>query len=107
MRVYPGDQMGVIGTDEQLEAFLPVVEKESKSGPDARHNVDFQLFNIVLEDGNPLIGKTPRTSGLRENFDALVIAIERNEQYIDQDSDETFMPGDLVWLVGDPKRIPK
>ncbi|MCH5219818.1 MAG: cation:proton antiporter [Muribaculaceae bacterium] len=107
MRVYPGDQIGVIGTDEQLEAFLPVVEKESKSGPDARHNVDFQLFNIVLEDGNPLIGKTPRTSGLRENFDALVIAIERNEQYIDQDSDETFMPGDLVWLVGDPKRIPK
>lgn len=103
MRIFPGDQIGVIGTDEQLEKFLPIVEKENKSGVDARHDADFRIFSIMLEDGNPLIGKTPRTSGLRENYDALVLAIERNDRYIDQDVEETFAAGDLVWLVGDPK----
>lgn len=109
MRLYPGDQIGVIGTDEQLETFLPVVEKEATSGADARKNEDFELFSIALEDGNELVGKTPRTSGLRENYDALVIAVERNDQYIDQDADSevTFMPGDLIWLVGNPKRLRK
>ena len=107
MRIYPGDQIGVIGTDEQLEAFLPTVEKEATGNADARKNEDFQLFSIILEDDNELIGKTPRTSGLRENYDALVIAVERNDEYIDQDAETetTFMPGDLVWLVGNPKRL--
>lgn len=105
MRLYPGDQIGVIGTDEQLEKFLPAVEKENVAGADARKNQDFQLFNIVLDENNPLVGKTPKTSGLRERCDALVIAVERDDNYIDSDTEVTFQPGDLVWLVGDPKRL--
>lgn len=106
MRLYPGDQIGVIGTDEQLEAFLPRVEKEREGAPDANKGADFRLFSILLEDGNPLVGKTPRTSHLREQCDALVLAIQRDDQYIDQDPDCEFRVGDLVWLVGDPKRLP-
>lgn len=107
MHLYPGDQIGVIGNDEQLENFLPLIEKENTRGADARKNTDFQLFSIMLEDGNPLIGKTPRTAGLREECDALIVAVQRNDEYIDQDNDITFEPGDLLWLVGDPKRVPK
>lgn len=107
MRLYPGDQIGVIGTDEQLQNLLPAVEKQSSKVPDAQKNASVELFSLLLEDGNPLIGKTPRTSGLRESSDALVLAVERNDDYIDQDSDIVFENGDVVWLVGDPKRIPK
>lgn len=106
MRLYPGDQVGIIGNDEQLETLLPVIEKENTKGTDARTNSDFRLFSIVLEPGNKLIGKTPRTSELREKYDALILAVERDEQYIDQLEQITFEQGDLVWLVGDPKRIP-
>ena len=86
---------------------LPVVEKVNASGADARKNADFQLFSMLLDDTNPLVGKTPRTSGLREKYDALVLAVQRNDEYLDQDTELTFQPGDLVWLVGDPKNLPK
>ena len=105
MRIYPGDQIGVIGTDDQLEQFLPVVEKLNTKGADAQKNEDFQLFSIILEKGNALIGQTPQTSGLREKNKALVLAVERDDEYLDQDSDLVFQQGDLVWLVGNPKTI--
>ena len=105
MRLYPGDQIGVIGTDEELETLLPVIEKANAAGADAQKNSDIQLFSIMLDANHPLVGKTPRTSGLREKNNALVIAIERDDQYIDQDTDIVFMGGDLVWLVGDPKNL--
>lgn len=106
MRVYPGDVLGVIGTDEQLEAFLPDVEKTSTgAGTDALKSGDFRLFSILLEESHPLIGETARTSRLREKSRALVLAIQRDGEYIDHDADVTFAPGDVVWLVGDPKSL--
>lgn len=106
MRVYPGDVLGVIGTDEQLEAFLPDVEKTSTgAGTDALKSGDFRLFSILLEESHPLIGETARTSRLREKSQALVLAIQRDGEYIDHDADVTFAPGDVVWLVGDPKSL--
>ncbi len=105
MRLYPGDTIGVIGTDDQLEAFLPRVEAERTGAPDANKGADFRLFSILLEPGHPLVGKTPRTSQLREQCDALVLAIQRDDQYIDQDPDCAFREGDLVWLAGDPARL--
>lgn len=106
MRLYPGDIVGVIGTDEQLSAFLPAVEATATAnGADAHHGADFQLFNIVLQQDNSLIGRTPRTSRLREDCELLVVAIQRGDRYIDNDADCEFAEGDLVWLVGDPKRL--
>lgn len=105
MRLYPGDQIGVIGTDEQLENFLPTIEKVNPNGADALKNTDFQLFSLVLEPGNPLIGKTPKTSGLRENCNALVLSVERDDNTLDADSEFVFEPGDMVWFVGDRKKV--
>ncbi len=105
MRLYPGDVVGVIGNDEQLEKFLTVVEHERTTPVDAAKSGDFQLFSILLKAGNRLIGLTPRTSHLREDCDALVVAVQRDERYIDNNPDLTFDEGDIVWLVGDPKRL--
>lgn len=102
MRIYPGDQIGVIGTDEQLQQLLPIVEKESNRQPDAKKNTSIELFSVVLDNDSSLVGKTPRTSGLREAFDALVIAVERDDIFLEQEDEVTFEPGDLVWLVGNP-----
>lgn len=107
MRLYPGDQIGVIGNDEQLASFLPEVEKVNTKGADARKNTDFQLFNILIGDDSSLIGKTPRTSELREKYNALVVAVERDDDYIEQTNELEFQPGDMLWLVGDPSLAKK
>lgn len=107
MRIYPGDNIGVIGNDEQLEALTPVVEVSTVKHTAFQNPDDFQLFNVLLTPGHELIGKTPRTSHLRERFDAIVVAVQRDDEFIDQDPDCLFREGDLVWLVGDRRRIKK
>jgi K+/H+ antiporter YhaU regulatory subunit KhtT len=35
------------------------------------------------------------------------LAVQRNDQYIDQSPDLEFEEGDMLWLVGDEKRLDK
>ncbi len=99
-RIFPGDVLGVIGTDEQIERVLPVIEKEYVPRPDETAPHDFRLVKLQLSDHSPLIGKTPRNSGLRDNYDTLVVAVQRGDCYIDQDPDIIFAAGDILWLAG-------
>lgn len=104
-RLYPGDVIGVIGTDEQIETILPIVEA-TKTEEDT-DNSEVKLTSILLSDKSPLIDKTPRSSSLRDNYEALVVAVDRGDEHIDSKPDLVFKPGDIVWLVGDHKKLAK
>lgn len=105
-RLFPGDTVGVIGTEEQIAAILPDVEKNLDDA--ARPSGDLsktRLTGILLSDSSPLAGHTPRDSALRDRYDALVVAVDRGDEHIDTRPDLVFRPGDLVWLVGDPQKL--
>lgn len=102
-RLFPGDVIGVIGTDEQLQRMLPDVEAQLP--PSTAPSPDVKLTSILLNDSSPLSGATPRSSNLRSSYDAIVVAVQRDNEYIDSNPDLVFRPGDLVWLVGDPRRL--
>ncbi len=104
-RIFPGDVLGVIGTDEQIEHVLPLIEKNMPVDPSEEKPVDFKLVKILLTETSPLVGKTPRTSGIRDKYDGLVLAIQRGDEYTDSEPDMVFNAGDIVWLVGDPKTL--
>lgn len=106
-RTFPGDVIGVIGNDEQISALLPAVEKEKEPGGGVIDPLDFKLTSILLTETSPLIGKTPVTAKLRDNYDVLVVAVQRGEEYIDSDPTLIFAAGDIVWLVGNVKALPK
>ncbi len=104
-RVYPGDIISVIGTDEQIEKMLPDVERtlpepEVTVSPD-----DIKLTGILLDESSPLVSKTPRSAALRDNYDALVVAVERGDEHIDSNPDLVFRPGDILWVVADPDKV--
>ncbi len=103
-RIFPGDVIGVIGTDEQISEMLPEVEVESEALPNMSLD-DVKLLNIMLSETSPLIKQTPRSSNLRKNYSALVVAISRNDEFVDLNADIEFTPGDIVWLVGDTTKI--
>ncbi|MDE6310634.1 MAG: cation:proton antiporter [Muribaculaceae bacterium] len=105
-RLFPGDTVGVIGTEEQIAKILPDLEKElSGNAVSSGSQNNAQLTSILLTEHSPLAGKTPRNSNLRDSYDALVVAVDRGEEHIDSRPDLVFEPGDLVWLVGDPKKL--
>lgn len=106
-RLFPGDVVGIIGTDDQIEAILPQIEASipEKSGKEECH--DIKLTNILLSKDSPLIAQTPRSSALRNNYDAIVIAVDRGDEHIDSKPDLVFEEGDIVWLVGNPEKLAK
>lgn len=104
-RIFPGDILGVIGTDEQIENILPVVECDLATDPADEKTQNYKLMKILLSRTSSLVGKTPRTSGLRDNYDALVLAVQRGDLYIDSEPDLVFNAGDILWLVGNPDTL--
>lgn len=103
IRLFPGDVLGVIGVDEQLESLLPAVEASNAETNPA--SSDYTLFSVRLDANSPLVGKTPRTSRLRNNYDAVVLAVERGEEFFDQNPDLQFNAEDILWLYGDRHRL--
>ncbi len=103
-RLFPGDVIGVIGTDEQIERLLPYVEVNGNN--DSASNAgEMALKSVLLSPDSPLIDKTPSSSSLRDNYDVLVVAVNRDGEFIDSNPNLVFAPGDIVWVAGTQKNI--
>ena len=109
-KLLPFDQVGVIATDNQMQQFKPVFDAKEKvpTGPGAPDTEDIVLQKIVVDEHTRLKGKTIRNSGIRERTNGLVVGIERNtERILNPDSNTVFEWGDIVWIVGERKKIQK
>ncbi len=105
MRLFPGDVVGVIGTDEQIEKLLPILESNPDSVSDSSVN-DMKFTNIQLSETSPLIGQTSASAQIRDKYSALLVAIQHPDGTYDHPTGSTvFHPEDILWIVGDPKRI--
>ncbi len=104
--LYPDDKLSVIGTDEQLEKFKLYLESSVRNSkiPETHQNVS--LHHFTLNENSNLAGKNIRESGIRERSRGLIVGIERNgERTVNPKSDFVFKMGDIVWIVGNEKRI--
>ncbi|AFD05475.1 cation:proton antiporter domain-containing protein [Solitalea canadensis] len=104
-RLYPGDRIAVIGTDDQLKNFEEFIEATSYKETDA-NGQSVSLHPITINAHSPLLGKSIKASGIRENAFSLVVGVERNnERILNPDSSFTFEKDDIVWIVGDKKTV--
>lgn len=102
--VFPGDVLYVIGTDEQISYFenYLITNQVPKSA-----SRDSEIILKHFELHNPqLVGKTIRDSQLRERTNGMVVGMERNgERIINPDSGTVLQDGDVLWIVGDKKKM--
>lgn len=106
-RLLPGDNLLLIGTDEQLAAANKELDTPlSTTGLPELEKEDIRLGHYRILPHSPLVGKTIRGSGIREKALALVTGIERNDQRLpNPESTVRFEANDLLWLVGNGTRI--
>jgi monovalent cation:H+ antiporter-2, CPA2 family len=104
-KLFPGDVISVIGTDDQLGKLKVVLEQTTLADPEPEP-VQIKLKNLTIGDNSPLRNKTIRESRIRETVNALIVGIERNgERILNPESTFKFESGDIVWIVGDTEQI--
>ncbi len=107
MRIFPGDQIGVIGTDDQIQNLLPLLEPKVQNA-EGTSSADVEFTHFVLPDNSPLIGKKLAEARLREDYKSLLVAVERGEEnFISPTPDIVFDKGDIIWIVGDKEKMKK
>lgn len=106
-KLYPMDALGIIGTDQQLKQFKPVMDAvEEPSGTQTEDTDNIALQKIVVDEHTLLRGKTIRESGIREKTSGLVVGIERDgKRILNPDSFTVFEWNDVIWIVGDRRKI--
>ncbi|WP_442787295.1 cation:proton antiporter domain-containing protein [Flavobacterium suncheonense] len=101
-RLFPGDEIHVIGTDDQIKEFKSFLDKNEQEPSENNTGSD----NIVLQKlelkNEFFIGKSIRESQIREKTSGLVVGIERNgRRMLNPDSHLVLEDGDILWVVGD------
>ena len=105
LMLFPSDEITFIGTEEQLARLKPLVEVEDDVLIKERPNSDVDIHKIVLNEGHCLIGITLRESDLRNAYNAMVIAIERDDNFmLNPDASTLFQKGDTIWYVASEEK---
>lgn len=107
MRIFPGDQIGVIGTDDQIQTLLPLLDPKAQN-VEVESTSDVEFTHFVLSSKSPLIGKKLAEARLRDDYKSLLVALERGEEnYLSPTPDLVFAEGDVMWIVGDKEKMEK
>lgn len=106
-KIYPGDVMYVIGTDEQIDQLKKFVEPTPEAV--AKANIEHDevvLRKIKIEHTTPVRGLTIRESGIREKTNGIIVGLERSgTRKLNPESTTIFEDGDYIWIVGEGKLI--
>ncbi|MBE0391230.1 cation:proton antiporter [Flavobacterium sp. PL002] len=101
-RLFPGDEICVIGTDEQVEQFSTYLKSNEIVDPIKADN-NLVLKQIELNNAE-FIGISVGQSKLRERTNGLLVGIERNGQRIlNPESNIVLQKDDILWIVGNNK----
>ncbi|MCC2591699.1 cation:proton antiporter [Chryseobacterium sp. MFBS3-17] len=100
----PYDKVGIITTDDQFQVFKPVFDSEEIVMEESTDHI--KLGRILINHHSHKKGLTIRESGIRDKTDGLVVAIRRgDERILNPASTEVLREDDIVWVVGDRKKI--
>ena len=103
--LFPSDEITFIGTEEQLARLKPMVEVEDDVFIKERPHSNVDIHKIVLDEGNRLVGVTLRESDFRNAYTAMVIAIERDNNFmLNPDASTLFQKGDTIWYVASEEK---
>ncbi len=106
-RLFPGDVVTAIGTDEQLQKFNDYLEPSNGAVAAPVNDGDpIALKQFLVAEKSPLEGKTIREAGIRERTSGIVLGIERKGQRLLNPASVTVLQaGDIVWIAGSGGRL--
>ena len=108
-RIFPGDILGVIGTDEQIKKLnddIEALQKASTAITEPQPVVE--LKSLKLSQQSAITGTPLRDTDLRKDYYSMLIKVFREgDGYIQPGPSLVLQPGDIIWVVGDPEKFDK
>ncbi len=107
--IFPNDRIQVIGSDDQLANFNAIINKELHKEDPHIEKREMKLRQMIVNNNCPFIGKTLQESGIRDEYNCMVVGLEEGEENLTpMNPERRFEKGDIIWIVGeedDLKRI--
>lgn len=104
-RIFPGDEVCVIGTDAQVQEFKKYLEKHEMDISPEIVEPDIVLRQIELKN-HVFHGKSIKESKLREKTKGVIVGIEKKgKRFLNPESNVILEKDDILWIVGDKKLL--
>lgn len=104
-KIYPADKLFIICTDSQEKRMAAILRPDKVILNNAT-DVEMRLERYIIGMKSEYVGKTIRSSGLRDKVHGIVVGVERNGvRMLNPESDWIFEEGDVLWIVGEKKLI--
>lgn len=106
-RLFPGDVVTAIGTDEQLERFNRFLEPSAAEVEQYQQDTDpIALRQFLIGPKSKLKNKSIRETGIREHTKGIVLGIERQgRRLLNPESGTLLEEGDIIWVAGSGKKL--
>lgn len=100
--VFPSDKLQVIGSDSQLAAAHAAVAGDIEPDDPDIEKREMRLSQIVIDNHSPFVGKTLPETGLRSEFNCMVVGREEGKENLSMVGPAyKFRLGDILWIVGE------
>ena len=108
-RIFPGDVLGVIGSDDQLKRLNEDLEQSARAcsavAP-VQHKVE--LASIKLTDSSPIVWRQLSQTNIQKDFYSMIVKVQCGDTCFESPSPNMELrPGDIIWVVGDPAYFDK
>ena len=104
--IFPGDQLQVIGNDEQLTQFGLTLDFETIPEDEHIEEREMKLKKFVISSNSKLIGTDLQNSGIRDQYNCMVVGIEEGQKHLTiVNPSHVFQAGDIVWMVGERESL--
>ena len=104
-QLFPYDKITFVGHEDHLRLLVSRVEAFDDRLITEHEESDVQMYKVEVKPESPFVGVALMKSGLADQYEAMVIAIERNGDFILNPSARiTFQPGDFVWFVAEKSK---
>ena len=98
--LFPNDKITFVGSEENLMKLKGKVEIEDEVLIHETAQNDVDLHKLLITNKVPFFEKPIKDSGLRQEFGAMVIALERGDDFIlNPAADVVIKDNDVMWFV--------
>lgn len=100
MIIMPQDKLTVIGDEEQISRIKAALQTEPDILVHDHSLNELNTYRLEINADSTLLNHDIRSAGLQNRYRAMVIAIERGNDYmLNPKPDTVFTQGDVVWFV--------